>query len=146
MQPHPVATALAAGVAEALARRDPGRLAGGLTATVRLRALLPGAAIVAHGRADVTGCMHGWFADFDTVTVLGSAGEAVADRLLLHYRLGLSQRARHWVCTQTAVCKIIDGRLAVIDLLCSGFRETSDHDHLDHPHLSGPPASAGCVG
>ena len=28
-----------------------------------------------------------------------------------------------WVCTQTAVCKVVDGRLAVIDLLCSGFRE-----------------------
>jgi hypothetical protein len=27
------------------------------------------------------------------------------------------------VCTQTAIGKVVDGRLAVIDLLCSGFRE-----------------------
>ena len=26
-------------------------------------------------------------------------------------------------CTQTSICKINDGRLATIDLLCSGFRE-----------------------
>ena len=52
-----------------------------------------------------------------------SAGEAVADRLLIHYRLDLAQRGTRWACTQTSICKIVDGRLATIDLLCSGFRE-----------------------
>ena len=118
MQPHPIA----AGIAAAVARRDPRELAAALTETVRLRALLPGAAIAAHGRADVAGCLYGWFADFDTVEVLESAGEAVADRLLVHYRLTLGRAATRWACTQTAVCTIVDGRLAVIDLLCSGFR------------------------
>ena len=77
MRPHPIAASIAA----AVARRDPRELAAALTETVRLRALLPGAAIVAHGRADVAGCLHGWFADFDTVQLVESAGEAVADRL-----------------------------------------------------------------
>ena len=121
MQPHP----LAAGFAAAVARREPRVLAAALTETVRLRALLPGAAIVAHGRADVAACFHGWFADFDTVDVLESAGEAVADRLLIHYRLALTQRETRWVCTHTAICTVVDGHPAVIDLLCSGFRETS---------------------
>ena len=49
MHPHPVAADLAA----AVARRDPQRLVATLTETARLRALLPAAAIVAHGRADV---------------------------------------------------------------------------------------------
>jgi hypothetical protein len=57
-----------------------------------------------------------------------SAGEAVADRLLIHYRLHLSEAATRWVCTQTAICKVVDGRLAVIDLLCSGFREIENAD------------------
>jgi hypothetical protein len=52
-----------------------------------------------------------------------SAGEAVADRLLIHYRLDLAHRGTRWACTQTSICKINDGRLATIDLLCSGFRE-----------------------
>ena len=120
MQPHPVA----AGVAAAVALREPRALAAALTENVRLRALLLGAAIVAHGSADVAACFQGWFADFDTVEVLESAGEAVADRLLIHYRLALIQRETRWVCTHTAICKVVDGRPAVIDLLCSGFRET----------------------
>ena len=55
--------------------------------------------------------------------MLESAGEAVADRLLIHYRLALTQREIRMVCTHTAICKVVDGHLAVIDLLCSGFRE-----------------------
>jgi hypothetical protein len=73
---------------------------------------------------------HAWFADFSTVEVIASAGEKVADRLLIHYRLHLTQASTRWVCTQTAICKHVDGRLAVIDLLCSGFREIRD-EHAD---------------
>jgi SnoaL-like protein len=126
MQPHPVAADLAA----AVARRDPQRLVETLTETVRMRALLPAAAIVAHGRADVAACFYGWFADFDTVEVLESAAEDVGDRLLIHYRFGVSQGTTRWVCTQTAVCTVVDGRLAVINLLCSGFREVGHDDHV----------------
>ena len=124
MENHPVAAAVAAIVAG----RDPRRLAAALTETARLRALLPGGPIQAHGREDVAACFHGWFADFDTVQLVESAGEAVADRLLIHYRLHVTRGATRWVCTQTAVCKLVDGRLAVIDLLCSGFREVSDNE------------------
>ena len=113
------------------------------TQTARLRALLPAAVIVAHGRADVVDSFRGWFADFDTLEVLESAGEAGADRLLIHYRLALSRAQTHWVCTQTAVGKIVDGQLAVIDLLCSGFREVS---HDDHVASSGSPSRARLVG
>jgi hypothetical protein len=103
-----------------------------VTETVRLRALLPGGPVESHGRADVAARFHAWFAEFDTVEVLDSAGEAVVDRLLIHYRVALTQTETRWVCTQTAVCKVVDGRLAVIDLLCSGLREVSD-DVPIHP-------------
>ncbi len=53
-------------------------------------------------------------------------GEAVADRLLIHYRLHLTRGPTRRVCTQTAVCRFVDERLAVIDLLCSGLGEASD--------------------
>lgn len=119
MREHPVAADLAA----AVAGRDLPRLSAALTETVRLRALLPGGPVEVHGRDDVAARFRGWFADFDTVEVVESAGEAVADRLLIHYRLTLRQEATRWACTQTAICKVVDGRLAVIDLLCSGFRE-----------------------
>jgi hypothetical protein len=139
MQHHPVA----AGIAAAVAERDERRLSVALADTVRLRALLPGGAIEAHGHADVAAQFHGWFADFDTVEVVESAGEAVADRLLIHYRLRVRQAGTTWVCTQTSVCKVVDDRLAVINLLCSGFREIDDDDAHDGAHS---PSSARRVG
>jgi hypothetical protein len=120
-------------------------LAPKLTETVRLRALLPAGPMEVHGRADVAARFHTWFADFHTVQVIEAAGEPVADRLLIHYRLHLTQPTTHWVCTQTAVCKHLDGRLAVIDLLCSGFREIPhEHDeyhHTEYDHAELPTSS-----
>jgi hypothetical protein len=124
MEHHPVAAA----VATIITGRDPRRLAVALTPTARLRALLPGGPIEAHGRDDVAARFHGFFADFDTVRLVDSAGEAVGERLLVHYRLHVTQGATRWVCTQTAVCRFVDGRLAVIDMLCSGFREIGEDD------------------
>jgi hypothetical protein len=135
MRHHPVAHT----VATIIAGRDPQRLAAELTETVRLRALLPGGPIEEHGRADVAARFHGFFADFDAVALVESAGEAVADRLLIHYRLHVTLDDLVWVCTQTSVCKLVDGRLAVIDMLCSGLREVDD----EHLH---PPSGARRVG
>jgi hypothetical protein len=118
MRHHPVAAA----VATIIAGRDPQRLATALTATARLRALLPGGPIEVHGRDHVAACLHDLLAGFDTVQLAGSAGEEVADRLVVHYRLRVTRGSSRWVCTQTAVCGVVDGRLAVIDLVCSGFR------------------------
>ena len=117
MNTHPQATAIAAAIAD----RDSVRLAAAVTDTVRLRALLPGGPIEEHGRGAVVARFGGWFADMDTVDLVASAGEPVADRLLIHYRLDLARRGTRWACTQTSICKIDAGQLATIDLLCSGF-------------------------
>ena len=114
---------IAASIATAVACRDGGRLGALLTDTVRLRALLPGGPVEAHGRDAVVSRFAGWFADFDTVELVDVAGEPVADRLLVHYRLTLRQGPTRWACTQTLICKTAGDRLATLDLLCSGFRE-----------------------
>lgn len=121
---HP-AVDLAADLAALVAGRDPARLAAALTDTVRLRALLPGGPIEAHGAENAAACLVALFADFDTVAVEDVSGEPVVDRQLVHYRLRVGQGSTRWLCTQTAVCSVVDGRLAVINLLCSGFRELS---------------------
>jgi hypothetical protein len=139
MRHHPLAARIAAAVADP----DPQRLSAALTDTVRLRALLPGGVIESNGRADAMALFHAWFADFDTVEVVESAGEPVADRLLIHYRLHVCQASTRWVCTQTAICKVTDGRLAVINLLCSGYREINDNDDNDDARS---PSSARRVG
>ena len=122
MNKHPLATA----IAEAVADRDGVQLAAAVTDTVRLRALLPGGPIEEHGRDAVVARFGQWFAGMDTVSLVEAGGEAVADRLLIHYRLDLAQRGIRWACTQTSVCKVADGRLATIDLLCSGFRQIQE--------------------
>src|SRR5258705_2582325 len=131
MNSHPLATAIAAAVAD----RDRVRLAAAVTDTVRLRALLPGGPIEEHGRDAVVARFGRWFADLDAVDLVESAGEAIADRLLIHYRLDLAQRGTRWACTQTSICKVNDGRLATIDLLCSGFPEILGGSQIRNPAL-----------
>ena len=108
MNHHPVATTSAA----AIAGRDSTQLAAAVTDTVRLRSLLPGGPIEQHGRDAVVARVGGWFADMDTVDLVESAGQAVADRLLIHYWLHLARRGTRRACTQTSICTIDDGRLA----------------------------------
>ena len=119
MNTHPQAAAIAAAVAD----RDSAGLAAAVTDTVRLRALLPGGPIEEHGRDAVVARFARWFADMDTVGLVEAGGQQLPGRLLIHYRLDLARRGTRWACTHTCVCKIDNGRLATIDLLCSGFRE-----------------------
>ena len=69
---------LAAAIAAAVADRDSAGLAAAVTDTVRLRALLPGGPIEEHGRDAVVARFGRWFAGMDAVTLVESAGEAVA--------------------------------------------------------------------
>ena len=112
--------------AAAVARRDGGQLATAFTDSIRLRALLPGGLVESHGRDAVVALFAGWFADFDTVELVGPSDEPVADRLLVHYRLTLGQGPRRWACTQTLIGKTVGDQLATVDLLCSGFREIKE--------------------
>ena len=123
MRPDPIVASIAASIAAAVACRDGGRLATALTDTVRLRALLPGGLVESHGRDAVVSRFAGWFADFDTVELGDVAGEPVADRLFVHYRLALRQGPRRSTCTQTLIGKTVGDQFATLDLLCSGFRE-----------------------
>jgi hypothetical protein len=120
------ATSTAASMGAAVASRDREQLAAAFTDTVRLRALLPGGPVESHGRDAVLARFTEWFADFDTVELVNAAGEPVADRLLLHYRLTLGQGNGRWACTQTLIGKTVGDRLATLDLLCSGFRPISN--------------------
>lgn len=119
MRSHSRAAALAAAVAE----RDHYRLGMELTDDVRLRALLPSGATEVHGRDAMLGAFHEWFGDHRSVVLAESSGDEVGDRLLVHYRLLFEADAERTTLTQTWVCTVAaDGRLARVDLLCSGFR------------------------
>ena len=112
----------ATALAEIVARRDHASLSRHLTDDVRLRALLPKGPVETHGRAEVLAKLDEWFEDH-RIELLDAEGELVGDRLLVHYRLGVSFVEGPHVMTQTWVASIgHDGRIFRIDLLCSGFR------------------------
>jgi hypothetical protein len=67
-----------------------------------------------------------------------AATVAARDPQRLHYRLHLGRVAIRWVCTQTAVCRLVDGRPAAIDLLCSGFRKIENDDTQKIDAVSAP--------
>jgi hypothetical protein len=104
MNKHPLATAIAAAVAD----RDSVQLAAAVTDTVRLRALLPGGPIEEHGRDAVVARIGGWFADMDTVDLVESAGEAMADRFLIHCLLYLAQDDTRWACLEARGETVVD--------------------------------------
>ena len=118
MNGHPLATALAAAVAD----RALDRLGSHLTDDVRMRAMLPGGPCVEHGRAAVLDRYAEWFGSYDTVVLVDSAGDDVGDRVLVHYKLAFDPEGDRTVLTQTLVCTIWDGLVGRIDLVCSGFR------------------------
>jgi SnoaL-like domain len=119
MKSHPRAAGLAAAVAE----RDRDRLGVELTDDVRLRALLPSGPIEVHGREATLAAFQEWFGDHASVVLAESSGDEVGDRLLVHYRLLFEEEAERTTLTQTWVATVAaDGRLARVDLLCSGFR------------------------
>lgn len=122
MDRHPRAGAIAAAVAD----RDLGRLTEEFAADVRLRALLPTGPMEVHGRDEVVGTFREWFGGFASVALDDHAGDDVGDRLLVHYRLLFGTDDGPKVLTQTWVCTVAaDGRLARVDLVCSGYRRPS---------------------
>lgn len=119
MKPH----ARAAEIAAAVAGRDSVALAAQIGEDVRFRALLPGGLLERSGRDEVVAQFEEWFREFGTIVLDDAAGEEVGDRLVVHYRLVFEPDADRTVLTQTWACKVADdGRLARIDLLCTGYR------------------------
>ncbi len=105
MNHHP----LAISVATAVADRALERLSTHLTDDVRLRALLPAGSIEEHGREAVLGRYDDWFGGYDTVVLSDVAGDAVGDRVFVHYKLTFDPDRDPRVLTQSVVCSMRDG-------------------------------------
>jgi hypothetical protein len=120
MNSHPLATSVATAVAD----RALDRLGTHLSDEVRLRALLPGGQLEENGREAVLARFDDWFGGYDTVVLADVAGDAVGDRVLVHYKLTFDPDGDARVLTQTVVCSLRDGLVGRMDLVCSGFRES----------------------
>jgi hypothetical protein len=107
----------------ALAERDFGRLAGTLAPDVRMRALLPPGTVEVSGAQAVAGKFASWFGDMDTLDVIHTGREEVADRLHVFYRFRVERRDDDPTLVEQHVMSALEGgRIATVDLLCTGFR------------------------
>jgi hypothetical protein len=116
---------------ECLAVQDHARLGAALAPEVRMRALLPGGLREWTGAAAVADRFARWFGDTEEHVVQDSGIDEVLGRTHLRWRIRLRAArlgAGWFVVEQLAYADPApDGRIAGLDLLCSGYlRAPSD--------------------
>ena len=115
---------------EALCARAFDRVEGILAPDIRMRTLLPSGHHDYAGAGEATAAFTDWFGGADDFEVVQAGANEVAEaRLHLSYRFRLRRpRAVHTeVVEQHAFCKVLDGRIVTIDLVCSGFRPAPEN-------------------
>jgi hypothetical protein len=134
---HGAATAvpqfvLAGSLLEGLAAQDFARLGHALAADVRLRALLPGGLREWTGPEAIADRFARWFGDTEDFELTEAAVGEVGDRLHLQWRLRLraERLGPGWFTVEQQAYADTDdsGRIARLDLLCTGYRPEGHHD------------------
>ena len=124
--------ALAGSFLEGLAAQDFARLGDALTGDVRLRALLPPGLREWAGAETIADVFTSWFGDTEDFELIEATVGEVGGRLHLHWRLRLQAErlGTNWFTVeQQAYADTADGgRIARLDLLCTGYRAGGDHD------------------
>ena len=117
---------------QGLATQDFAELGDTLTGGACMRALLPsglrewtGAEAIAHRFAH-------WFGDTEAFELVEATAGEVGGRLHLHWRLRLQAErlGPGWFTVEQQAYADTDqsGRIAALDLLCTGYRPEGDHD------------------
>jgi SnoaL-like protein len=93
-----------------------------LAADVQLRALVPSTLREEWGPEAVVSRITFWFAGLDGLQLLDAGIEPMADQVRVHYRLaGTDPDDGPVVVEQQCYFTVIDGAIAKINLVCSGF-------------------------
>ena len=124
------AAATAASFLQGLADQDFAQLGGALAADARLRALLPKGLREWTGAEAVAGQFARWFGDTEDFELVEAALGDVGGRLQLRWRLRLraERLGAGWFTVEQQAYGDAgeDGRLARIDLVCTGYRPEAD--------------------
>lgn len=125
-------SAFAQSFLDGLAAQDFARLGEALTAQVRVRGLLPGGVQEWTGAEAAAHTFARWFGDTEDFEFTGSGVGEIGGRLHLHWRLRLRAErlgAGWFVVEQQCYADTgEDGRLARLDLLCTGYRREAGDD------------------
>ena len=118
--------ALAGAFLEGLAAQDFGQLGGALAADARLRALVPAGLQEWAGAEAIAGRFAGWFGDTEDFELVEATVGEVGGRLHLRWRVRLraERLGAGWFTVEQQVYADTDdsGRIARLDLLCTGYR------------------------
>src|SRR2546429_7207873 len=113
----------AAKLVSAVAAQDFDRLEELFAPEIRFRALIPRGLREDATAVDAAARLRSWFGDGDPLELVESETEQVADRLHVRYRFRSFEEGRWHLVEQHLFCDVAeDGRIAAIDLVCSGFR------------------------
>lgn len=132
---------------DALAARSYRRIYDVLAPDVHFRYLVPRGPAELDGAADTAAKFHAWFGDADATEREAVEANRVADRTSLRYRLRV-RKPDGWAVIEQQLYLDVDaeGRLARIDLLCSGFRPVGDRVADPAPRIHAFDAgSLGCA-
>ena len=126
MSPEVPQFALAGSFLEGLAAQDFGRIGKALTADVKLRALLPGGLSEWTGAETIAAAFATWFGDTRDFELIEAAVGEVGGRLHLYWRLRLQAErlGSGWFTVEQQAYADAgeDGRIARLDLVCTGYR------------------------
>jgi hypothetical protein len=114
--------ALARRFVGALAARDFAGVARCFASDVRMRGLIPSGLREREGASDAAALFEEWFGACDPIETLDVQAETVADRLRIAYRFRLVEDGAWYEVQQQAFCTLEAGRIAAMDVMCSGFR------------------------
>jgi hypothetical protein len=118
--------ALAGAFLEGLAAQDFAQLGGALAADARLRALVPPGLKEWAGADAIAGRFAGWFGDTEDFELVEATVGEVGGRLHLRWRVRLraERLGAGWFTVEQQVYADTDdsGRIARLDLLCTGYR------------------------
>ena len=125
-------SAAAGSFVQGLATQDFAELGGTLAGEARMRALLPAGLREWTGAEAIAGRFAGWFGDTTAFELVEAAIGEVGGRLHLRWRLRLQAErlGPGWFTVEQQVYADTDdsGRIAWLDLLCTGYRPEGGHD------------------
>jgi TusA-related sulfurtransferase len=121
-------TAQATRFVESLAARDYRDIFEALAPDVRFRFLVPRGPDHLTGAAEVAAKYLGWFGDADSLEVLDVSVQPLPGRISARYRFRVHRDDWEVIEQQSYLDLDEDGRIAGIDLLCSGFRTLEDRE------------------
>ena len=116
-------TAVVGELLEAIRARDTGRIAACFTTDARLRALTPHELRELVGPDAIADRYRRWLEPLESFALVSGDVEPVADRVRLRYRFRGRDPVKGWQENEhTAYAAVVEGRVAALNLSCSGFR------------------------